>query len=141
MDKQREKRISDEFQNLEEIFEKYFENIEKSKNIITTYNVTKKQAKQGMNQKFKISVSDICDTCKWRKKGYECKKCHNKGYVYKEKTFELKIPPKIRNNDIIVFEKQGNKFIVDEERGDLFVKIHIYGDKSKRKGKKYIGIN
>ena len=85
MDKQSEKRISDEFQNLEEIFEKYFENIEKSKNIITTYNVTKKQAKQGMTQKFKISVSDICDTCKGRKKVTNVKNVIIKGMYIKRK--------------------------------------------------------
>lgn len=134
-----EKETKDEFEDLGEIFETYFGNAKKNKNIITNYSITKQQAKQGLTQNFKISVADICNTCSGKGIDCQCKECRGRGYVYKEKTIELKIPSKIKNNDFMVFEKQGNKFIVDEERGDLFVKVHIYGDKSKREGKKIYG--
>ena len=134
-----EKETKDEFEDLGEIFETYFRNAKKNKNIITNYNITKQQAKQGLTQNLKISVADICDTCNGKGMDSQCKECSGRGYIYNEKTIELKIPPKIKNNDFIVFEKQGNKFSVDEERGDLFIKIHIFGDRSKREGKKIYG--
>ena len=134
-----EKEKTDEFEDLGEIFETYFGNAKKNKNIISNYNITKQQAKQGITQNLKISVADICDACNGKEMDCQCKECRSRGYVYNEKTIELKIPPKIKNNDFIVFEKQGNKFSVDEERGDLFVKIHIFGDRSKREGKKIYG--
>jgi len=138
-DKENEKETTDEFPDLGEIFETYFGNAKKNKNIITTYKITKQQAKQGLTKDLKISVADICDIYKGREKDCQCKECKGRGYVYKEKTIELKIPPKIKNNDLIIFEKQGNKFSIDEERGDLYIKIHIYGDRSKREGKKIYG--
>ena len=52
------------------------------------------------------------------------------------KNINFEIPPKVKNNDYIVLKKQGNKLRKDEERGDIIIKIRIYGDKSKRKGKK-----
>lgn len=137
MDKENEKGNTDEYPDLGEIFETYLGNTKNNKNIIKTYKIAKKQAKQGLTSNFKISVADICENCK--EKDCKCKECRGRGYVYKEKTIVIKIPPKIRNNDLIIFEKQGNKFSVNEERGDLFVKIHIYGNRSKRKGKKVYG--
>ena len=129
--------MDDEFPDLEEIFETYLGNAKNNKNIITTYKITKQQAKQGLTSNLKISAADICENCK--EKDCECKECRGRGYVYKEKTIVIKIQPKIRNNDLIIFEKQRKKFCVDEERGDLFVKSNFYGNRSKRKGKKVYG--
>lgn len=42
---------------------------------------------------------------------------------------EIKIPPRVRNNDMIILKEQGN------DKRDVLIKIHIYGSKSKRKGK------
>lgn len=126
--------MEDEFADLEEIFETYFRNSKKNKNVLTTYKITKQQAKQGLTQNLKISVADICDTCKGMDTSCQCEECHGRGHIYNEKTMVLKIPPKIRNNDLIVIEKQGNQFNIDKERGDLFIRIHIYGNRSKRKG-------
>ena len=139
MDKKNEKETKDEFEDLGEIFETYLGNAKKNKNIITNYNITKQQAKQGLTKSLKVPVADICNTCSGKKMDCQCKECSGRGYVYNEKTIELKILPKIKNNDFIVLEKQGNKFSVDEERGDLFIKIHIFGDRSKREGKKIYG--
>lgn len=139
MDKKNEKETKDEFEDLGEIFESYLGNIKPSKNVIITHKITKQQAKQGLIKELKISVADICDVCNGKEKNCQCKECNGRGHVYKEKIIELKIPPKIKNNDLIIFEKQGNKLSIDEERGDLYIKIHIYGDRSKREGKKIYG--
>lgn len=125
----------DEFSELEEIFKKCFGTARrKNKNVITTFNITKQQAREGLTNDVKISVANICNNCNGADK--ECEKCYGSGYTYNENTVVLKIPANIKNNDVIVIEKQGNLFKKEEQRGDLFIKIHIYGDKSKRKGKK-----
>lgn len=175
MDKENEKIITDEFPDLKEIFEIFFKsskrNIRRDKNVITTCNITKQQAKQGLIKNVKISGANICNTCKSTGKKIEfqtkkcevcndkgiiqeernsklgkrkieklcntcqCEDCYGRGYIYNEKSIELKIPPKIKNNDLIIIEKQGNQFRVEKERGNLIIKIHIYGNRSKRKGK------
>lgn len=130
------KNTAEEFTQLEEIFESYFGTAQKeNKNIMTTYNITKQQAKQGVIQNLKISVADICDSCKGKEADCQCKECNGKGYVYHEKTIIVRIPSKTKNNDLIIIQKQGNQFNMNEERGDIYVRIHIYGSRSKGKGK------
>lgn len=150
---------SNEFENIPEIFAAFFKdakiNTNKNKNVITTCKITKQQAKTGLNKNMKISVADICDTCKGTGKNeennqytisrqlapektynnHQCKNCYGTGYTYNEKDITINIPPKTKNNDYIIFKEKGNKFKLNEERGNLLIKIHIYGNNSKRKGK------
>lgn len=166
---------SNEFENIPEIFAAFFKdakiNTNKNKNVITTCKITKQQAKTGLNKNMKISVADICDTCRGTGKNeenkttiykncynneneennqhtiskqpapektynnHQCKNCYGTGYTYNEKDITINIPPKTKNNDYIIFKEKGNKFKLNEERGNLLIKIHIYGNNSKRKGK------
>lgn len=140
LNKKNEKVITDEFAQLEEIFEKYFTTFKKNKNVLTNCNITKQQAKKGITKNIKVSIADICSNCKGSGKNIDfqtkqCERCCGRGYIYSEKTIAVKIPPKIRNNDLIVIESQGNKLYIDKERGDIFIRVHIYGNRSKRKGK------
>ena len=101
--------------------------------------ITKQQAKQGLNKKIQTSVTDICNVCNGTGKDEnlkECENCSGDGFIHNLKNINFEIPPKVKNNDYIVLKKQGNKLHKDEERGDIIIKIHIYGDRSKRKGKK-----
>ena len=109
------------------------------KNIIIICKITKQQAKQGLNKKIQTSVTDICNVCNGTGKDEnlkECENCSGDGFIQNLKNINFEIPPKVKNNDYIVLKKQGNKLRKDEERGDIIIKIRIYGDKSKRKGKK-----
>ena len=60
----------------------------------------------------------------------------NEGFLVEEADNGRDAVCKVKNNDYIVLKRQGNKLRKDEERGDIIIKIRIYGDKSKRKGKK-----
>ena len=129
----------DEFvKDFVKIFSYFFRGMCK-KNIIIICKITKQQAKQGLNKKIQTSVTDICNVCNGTGKDEnlkECENCSGDGFIHNLKNINFKIPPKVKNNDYIVFKKQGNKLYKDEERGDIIIKIHIYGDRSKRKGKK-----
>lgn len=129
----------DEFvKDIGKIFSYFFRGMCK-KNIIIICKITKQQAKQGLNKKIQTSVTDICNVCNGTGKDEnlkECENCSGDGFIQNLKNINFEIPPKVKNNDYIVFKKQGNKLRKDEERGDIIIKIHIYGDRSKRKGKK-----
>lgn len=129
----------DEFvKDIGKIFSYFFRGMLK-KNIVIINKITKQQAKQGLNKKIQTSVTDICNVCNGTGKDEnlkECENCSGDGFIQNLKNINFEIPPKVKNNDYIVFKKQGNKLRKDEERGDIIIKIRIYGDKSKRKGKK-----
>ena len=129
----------DEFvKDFGKIFSYFFRGMCK-KNIIIICKITKQQAKQGLNKKIQTSVTDICNVCNGTGKDEnlkECENCSGDGFIYNLKNINFEIPPKVKNNDYIVLKKQGNKLQKDEERGDIIIKIHIYGDRRKRKGKK-----
>ena len=129
----------DEFvKDFGKIFSYFFRGMFK-KNIVIIYKITKQQAKQGLNKKIQTSVIDICNVCNGTGKDEnlkECENCFGDGFIHNLKNINFEIPPKVKNNDYIVLKKQGNKLRKDEERGDIIIKIRIYGDKSKRKGKK-----
>lgn len=129
----------DEFvKDIGKIFSYFFRGMLK-KNIVIINKITKQQAKQGLNKKIQTSVTDICNVCNGTGKDEnlkECDNCSGDGFIQNLKNINFEIPPKVKNNDYIVFKKQGNKLRKDEERGDIIIKIRIYGDRSKRKGKK-----
>lgn len=129
----------DEFvKDFGKIFSYFFRGMFK-KNIVIIYKITKQQAKQGLNKKIQTSVIDICNVCNGTGKDEnlkECENCSGDGFIQNLQNINFKIPPKVKNNDYIVLKRQGNKLSKDEERGDIIIKIRIYGDKSKRKGKK-----
>ena len=129
----------DEFvKDFGKIFSYFFRGMFK-KNIVIIYKITKQQAKQGLNKKIQTSVIDICNVCNGTGKDEnlkECENCSGDGFIQNLQNTNFEIPPKVKNNDYIVLKRQGNKLRKDEERGDIIIKIRIYGDKSKRKGKK-----
>ena len=129
----------DEFvKDFGKIFSYFFRGMCK-KNIIIICKITKQQAKQGLNKKIQTSVTDICNVCNGTGKDENLKEyenCFRDGFIHNLKNINFEIPPKVKNNDYIVLKRQGNKLRKDEERGDIIIKIRIYGDKSKRKGKK-----
>lgn len=129
----------DEFvKDFGKLFSYFFRGMFK-KNIVIIYKITKQQAKQGLNKKIQTSVIDICNVCNGTGKDEnlkECENCSGDGFIQNLQNINFEIPPKVKNNDYIVLKRQGNKLRKDEERGDIIIKIRIYGDKSKRKGKK-----
>jgi len=61
-----------------------------------------------------IGFCIICDECKGITENKKCKKCYNKGIYFNEKEIELNIPPKTKNNDIIIIRGKGNKLKPNE---------------------------
>lgn len=133
---------NNDFEELGEIFATFFENKKISKDCVETYKITKQEAKEGLEKDIKILTADICEECKGiRNPNAICKKCYGRGYRFNEKTIHINIPAKIKNNDCLVYKGKGNQLKANEERGDLYIKIHIYGNKSNRKGKKINSIS
>ncbi len=121
--------------DLDDIFKNFFNEVKIDKDKIVSLGISKNDAKAGTIKKIKYSTADICDMCNGVKREIACKKCHDTGSNFTEKEMILNIPPKIKNNDYIVFREKGNQIKSEQRRGNLYVKIHIYGDTSTRKGK------
>lgn len=96
-----------DFGDIGKIFETFFNGIELKNDRSETCKITKNEAKQGVNKRITIH----------------------------EKEINFTIPPKTKSNDIIVLKGQGNHFNKEEPIGDLYIKIHIFGDKTNRKGR------
>ena len=126
----------EDFDDLEEIFYDYFKGTKISKNKLEEIKITKKQAKEGLIKQIQISTSDICPECKGIQKELKCKKCYDVGYIYTDKELNLEIPPKVKENDFILYKQKGNQLKENEKRGNLYIKIHIYGNTNNRKGRK-----
>jgi len=139
---------NEKVEDLEEIFKTFFKVIREhrkedfNKDEMSVCNITRHQAKKGIVKSIKVSVANVCNHCKGtgRKTEYEveskeCENCCGTGFVYNKQDITFEIPPRIKNNDCIVFKEKGNKFKVNDERGDLYIKIHIYGNKRNRKGR------
>lgn len=126
----------EDIKEIGEIFEEFFKDKKISEDVIETCKITKQEAKEGVLKDIKISTADICEECKGVKNNNKCPKCYGRGYRFNEKTIHINIPAKTKNNDCLILEGEGNQLKADEERGDLYIKIHIYGNKSNRKGKK-----
>lgn len=87
------------------------------------------QAKEGLIRKIKISTADICPKCKGEKQISNCNRCYDLKYIFTEKEIEITIPAKVKENDIIILKEKGNQLKSNEKRGDLYIKIHIFGNK------------
>lgn len=121
--------------DLDNIFKNFFSEVKIEKDKIESFSISKNDAKAGTIKKFKYSTTDICDECNGVKRESICKKCHDTGSNFTEKEIILNIPPKVKNNDYLVLVEKGNQIKSEQRRGDLYIKLHIYGDKSKRKGR------
>ncbi len=74
---------------------------------------------------------DIYKECKIT--SFEAKKGTTKQICLNE-NINLVIPPHIKHNDVIILKGRGNISNDNTKRGDLLVKIYVYGSKSKRRG-------
>ena len=97
-----------EFNNLENIFNEYFN----QKDIYVTLKVTKNQTKTNVSMPVKIS-----------------RKIINKdnSYVIKNEIEMVTIPKNTIHNTVIKLNGKGNQ--CSKEKGDLYVKIKIFGKK------------
>ena len=125
-----------DFENCNEIIQQLLKNTVRSKNVLEELKITKEQSKKGMITSMKIHTADVCRYCN-DQINEKCKNCYGIGYTFTEKEIKVKIPPKTKNNDCIVYRKIGNQFSFDDERGNVYIRIKIYGDKRKRKGRMF----
>ncbi len=77
----------------------------------------------------KFNLSKKCPNC-------SCEKCNGYGHVKKEEKISFELPPRTKNNDYLIFKNMGNRYKTDEQRGDLYINIYIYGSQYKRRGKR-----
>lgn len=99
-----------EFNNLEDIFNEYFN----QKDIYVTLKVTKNQTKTNVSMPVKIS-----------------RKIINKdnSYVIKNEIEMVTIPQNTNHNIVLKLNGKGNQYSYNKENGDLYVKIKIFGQK------------
>ena len=99
-----------EFNNLEDIFNQYFN----QKDIYVTLKVTKNQTKTNVSMPVKIS-----------------RKIINKdnSYVIKNEIEMVTIPQNTNHNIVLKLNGKGNQYSYSKENGDLYVKIKIFGQK------------
>lgn len=127
-----------EFGNIGNVLAEFFKDAPNNRDVIKVYKIARQQAKEGVTRNIKTLIADVCEVCNGtgKKDDTVCENCQGRRFVYNEKNVEIKIPPKTKNNDYIILEGKGNKFSINQKRGDLVIKIHIYGNKSRRRGKK-----
>lgn len=99
-----------EFNNLEDIFNEYFNH----KDIYVNLKITKEQAKFGSSMPIKIS-----------------RKIINKdnSYVIKKTVETINVPKNVKDNTVIKLTGKGNQYSTCKENGDLYVEIKIFGTK------------
>lgn len=112
--------------NFDEVFNELFKYFTLNKNITKTCNISRLEAKKGITKNLEIYYYTICEHCKGKE---ECDLCNNRGVIVKKEKIKVNIPKKTKNNDIIVIKQMGNELEGNNERGDLYIKIHIWGEK------------
>ncbi len=81
-----------------------------------------------LTKNLEIQHYTACPYCKCTE-GKECNFCNNQGFVGEKELVTVNIPQRTKNNDKIIIKGYGNKLEEDEKRGDLHIKIHIWGEK------------
>lgn len=98
---------------LKEIIESYFDT-KNVKDIFITIKLTKRQAKAGTIKQFQVNRRYINNT--------------NKDYFYKNVIEKIDIPKNTKNGVIFELKQKGNQ-CKNGEMGNLYVKVHIFGEK------------
>lgn len=112
----------------DEVFNELFKYFALNKNITRTCNISRVEAKKGTTKNLEIQHYTACSYCKCIE-GKECNFCNNQGFVGEKELVTVNIPQRTKNNDKIIIKGYGNKLEEDEKRGDLHIKIHIWGEK------------
>lgn len=98
---------------LKDIFEFYFDT-KNVKDIFSTIKLTKRQAKIGTIKYFAVNRRFINNT--------------NKDYYYKSEIEKIDIPKNTKNGTIFELKQKGNQ-CNNGEKGNLYIKIKIFGEK------------
>lgn len=98
---------------LKEIIESYFDT-KNVKDIFITTKLTKRQAKVGTIKQFQVNRRYINNT--------------NEDYYYKTETEKIDIPKNTKNGTIFELKQKGNQ-CENGEKGNLYIKIKIFGEK------------
>lgn len=98
---------------VKQLVEYYFKDNNYSKDIVKKIGITKEQAKNG-------TVIDVVVN-------RASPKVNSKEFIFNEELEKVTIPRNSKENTIIELKEKGNKYTTDESRGNLYVKIHIFG--------------
>lgn len=110
-----------------EVFDELFKYFVFNKNITRTCNISKFEAKKGTTKKLEINHYAACSHCR-DIEGKKCNFCSNQRFVGEKEVVTVNIPKKTKNNDTIIMKGLGNKLEKDKERGDLYIKVHVWGE-------------
>lgn len=92
------------------IIDDCFSGIPYSKDIVTTLKVTKTEAKTGVTKEIVINRSNL-----------------QNNFCFCEEKELITIPKNTKNNTVLKLKERGNQYTENETRGNLYVKVHIFG--------------
>ena len=96
------------------IIDSCFKGVPYAKDIVKEIGITKAQAKNGTTKEIIVNRASP--------------KVDSKSFSFNEELEKIIIPKNTKNNAIIEIKEKGNQYTIDETRGNLYIKIHIFGD-------------
>ena len=100
-------------QEVKKIIDNSFKDIPHSKDIVKKIGITKSQARNGVTKEFLVNRATP--------------KVNSKEFEFNEELEKVIVPKNTKTNTIIELKEKGNQYSIDETRGNLYIKIHIYG--------------
>jgi curved DNA-binding protein len=89
--------------------------------------LTLEEAHRGGTRSISLEVTEPCPECKGtgRKDGKVCPTCHGAGVTSRPKSFEVTIPPGVRDGSVIRLAGQGEPGANGASPGDLYLHVRI----------------
>ena len=89
--------------------------------------LTLEEAHRGGTRNISLEVTEPCPECKGtgRKDGKVCPTCHGAGIISRPKSFEVTIPPGVREGSVIRLAGQGEPGANGASPGDLYLRVRI----------------
>ena len=99
----------------------------RGQNITAEIALTLEEAHHGGTRSISFEGTETCPECggTGRKDGKVCPKCHGAGVVQGSRTFDVRIPPGMRNGSIIRLAGQGEPGSSGAPPGDLLLHVQI----------------
>jgi DnaJ-class molecular chaperone len=99
----------------------------RGQNVTAEITLTLEEAHHGGTRSITFEATETCPECggNGRKDGKVCPKCHGAGVVQGTRTFDVRIPPGMRNGSIIRLAGQGEPGSGGAPPGDLLLHVQI----------------
>ena len=89
--------------------------------------LTLEQAHRGVTRTISLQLNEPCPTCggTGSKDEKSCPTCHGNGVVPRQRSFDVTIPPGVRDGSVIRLAGQGEPGATGAPPGDLFLQVRI----------------